>query len=209
MLSCTTDQYDQLYSRWLTGVGGLLDYAKWTPTDRVLDLCGGSGAVSKEILLRSWNPVVLKPQVTLLDLNPRCDDARVEQFQGRAEDLTRFGRRFTLIVCRQALGYLDLERLEEAVWESLDPGGRFVFNNFLDPRSKWELYKHEGQRFFEASLVWRDHVVHLQAGRAGVDLTHFRWHKHEQVLRTFLPRFEVEFIKRGRSVRYRCWRREC
>jgi len=204
MLSCTTEKYDRLYSRWLTDSISLLGWGLERPSqESVLDLCGGTGAVSKAALAAGVR------RVWLLDLNPRCDDPRVTQVQGRAEDLPQLIERpFAVIVCRQALGYLDLQKLEEVVWQRLRLGGRFVFNNFLEPRSKWKLYKHQGQRFFEASVVWGDHVVHLQASpRIGADLTHFRWHRHEDVLATFLDRFQVEFKKRGQSVRYRCTRR--
>ncbi len=68
---CTTDHYATLYARWLARPGTLLDLAGYEPGQRVLDLCGGTGAVSQECLRRGANPST----IMLVDLNPRCSEA--------------------------------------------------------------------------------------------------------------------------------------
>lgn len=184
MLSCTTDRYDTLYSRWLERPGALLDIAQWKPGQTLLDLCGGTGAVSREALRRG----ALRGEITLVDLNPRCPDDRVRQIQGQAE---RIGwmldgewDTFDVIVCRQAVAYLSLEGnpgmyFLPSVRALLKPGGRFALNSFNEPRWALKNYVHEGRRFLEASGYLGRHVVHAQVllgAGGGLDVTHFRWY---------------------------------
>ena len=200
LFACTTDKYEKLYAPWLGRSGDLLDWAGINPDDTLLDLCGGTGVVALDAVERGLT------SVWLLDLNPRCRDHRVCEVQGRAEDAEQLvGRTFSLVVCRQALGYLDLDQTVEAVYQILEPGGRFVFNNFLRPRWGWKRYLHEGNKFLEISCHVGNHVIHLQASPTiGADISIFRWHKHENVLAAFQKRFQVSFEERGRTIRYLC-----
>ena len=112
---CTTDAYDALYARWLKNPGTLLDVVGYEPGQRVLDLCGGTGAISLECLRRGADPSTL----LLADLKPRCPDARVPSRQGDFQYPTLLfeGRQgikdpltptdqFDIIVIRQAAAYL-------------------------------------------------------------------------------------------------------
>ena len=73
-LNCTTDKYGALYAKWLKNPGTLLDLAGYEPGMRVLDLCGGTGAVSEECLRRGGSP----SDLVLMDLNPRCPGFNIE-----------------------------------------------------------------------------------------------------------------------------------
>ena len=202
-MRCTTDKYEDLYARWLEKPAKLLDWASGPPIrGPVLDLCGGTGAVAK---LTSD----LEMETYLLDLNPRCDDPCVTQVKGRAETANfnpqLKGVPFQTVICRQALGYLMLDSVSDAVYDLLEPGGSFLFNNFAKPRWKASTYKHGGSRFAEASAYVGRHVFHVQLGIGiGIDVTHFRWHSHDYVMSTFESKFDVRYENRGRSYRYQC-----
>ena len=204
MFACTTEKYERLYAPWLGRPGDLLEWGKARPEESLLDFCGGTGAIALTALDRGMK------EVWLLDLNPRCRDPRVHEVRGRAEEAcSLLNRSFSLIVCRQALGYLDLTKTAETIYELLEPRGRFVFNNFLQPRWAWKWYRHEGQRFLEISAHTGRQVLHLQAAPGiGADFSVFRWHKHEEVLAAFQDRFHVFFDMQGRTVRYLCRKRE-
>lgn len=207
MLDCTTEKYDDLYDRWLDKPGALLDWAKFDPTQhRLLDLCGGTGAVSKAALERGAE------KVWLLDLKPRAKDKRVESIVGRAEDLSacspfdpldhdecrypynwlpdRRSDRWDFVVCRQALGYLDLPRVADRLWQVIPSGGRFVFNTFVRPKWSLKTYQRSSsewtRRYYEASGYVARRVFHLQ-GRVGggFDITSFRWWKEADILHAF------------------------
>ena len=77
MFDCSTDKYDVLYAPWLRDPGRLLDLAEYRPGEKLLDLCGGTGAVSKVALQRCGGE---KSDITLLDINPRCFHTAVEGF---------------------------------------------------------------------------------------------------------------------------------
>ena len=197
MFDCTTPKYDDLYSRWLDHPRDLLDYGSLKPGQRMLDLCGDTGILAREALDMGVS------QVHLLDLNPRCPDPRVHQFRGTAE--SSYGHlpgHYDLIVCRQALGYIDLPRLPWAILTLLKPTGVFVFNNFNQPKWGHSTYFHRGNKYFEASGFWGHKVGHIQVGKMGLDLTFFQWWEHKQILDAF-NYFDVEFREFPKSTWYR------
>ena len=211
---CTTDKYDELYARWLSNPAVLLDLGKFCPDDRLLDLCGGSGAVARAALFRASVIIPARHffdgKATLLDLNPRCPDSRVLQVKGDARQIRHFFGRsvFDLVVCRQAIAYIELEDLPllfEHIAETLSPEGRFVFNNFKKPRWFAKAYRYGGRLYFEAAGHLGDTVYHLQASpRIGIDATCFRWHTHDDLLPLLEQHFTVAITESKSSIRYLC-----
>jgi ubiquinone/menaquinone biosynthesis C-methylase UbiE len=179
--SCTTSNYDSLYARWLEKPGALLDWGGYNPAKHnLLDLCGGTGAVSLAARTRGGT-------ATLLDLRPRCPDEEVIPIQGRAENLNLLasGRTWNFVVCRQSLGYLNLPRVAQTLYGATTPGALFVCNNFQKP--KWSLrpYLYRGKWYVEASGYLGKKVFHLQATGDDYDITTFRWHTPEEVQEAF------------------------
>ena len=211
-LNCTTDKYALLYARWLEKPGTLLDLAGYQPGQRLLDLCGGTGAVSLEALRRGADPST----VMLVDLNPRCPDKRIEQVTGDADDLgvTVFGDRqpgclnsFDLIVIRQAAAYLTWN-LASILWMSalLKPGGKLVFNTFVRPKWSFKTYKHDGRRYFEASGHRGGVVWHVQAcPSVGIDLSEFAVLNLPALeKRLGIAKFRVAMTDDGKTCRFIC-----
>lgn len=210
MFDCTTPRYADLYARWLENPGSLLDLAKFDPKrDTLLDLCGGTGAVAEEAIRRGAEFAYL------LDKNPRCDNYRVQSIQGLAEniDLHLNPGAVSLIVCRQAMGYLDPKQVAYAASEVLRPGGRFVFSTFVEPeRASVKTYKHKGSRFAEGHLYLFGRVFHLQAKvgifNPGYDVSVFKYHSTRDLLAAFVPFFNMSIQEDGRSQRWVCVRKE-
>ena len=234
MFDCTTNRYAELYSRWLDKPDTLLRLASFSPDESLLDLCGGSGIVSEAALeeLHKWAEPLgerfhYKGDVTLYDLNPRVNSIRLNYdrmkgifkvVRGKAEkvDLQFPNRTFDVVVIRQAIGYIDVRGTFEALSKIMEPGGRLVFNSFVDPlaggvkRYSTKQYKHEGERFFEAHLALFNRVFHIQAklsGKPGVDVTAFKYHDETTIMAALLPYFTWEQSTSGRSVRWRCVRK--
>jgi SAM-dependent methyltransferase len=206
MLACTTNDYDLLYARWLRGsgdIGTLLRFAGMRPGADVLDLCGGTGAVAAQALAWGAN------SVAVFDLNPRVRSYMLPLIRTIKGDVNKghlYGisqQKYDLVVCRQALGYLDLKILARDVPTILKPGGKFVFNMFKRPKWKFEHYRYEGHHYWEASAVLGRTVWHLQSMIGLMDVSKFRWHTAEDVRSKLHPRFccgtEEETEK---SIRY-------
>lgn len=195
MLDCTTDTYETLYARWLEKPGELLDWGGYNPEKhRLLDLCGGTGAVSKEALRRGAQ------KVWLADLNPRVDSPLIDTVTCRAEDLATYFNAcpddalygkwkglpsWNFVVCRQAIGYLDLLEASHALYDVTPPGALFVCNAFVKPKWSFRPYRYQGRWFVEASGYLGRRVFHLQATDGDFDVTAFRWHTPEEIERAF------------------------
>lgn len=209
--NCTTDKYDRLYARWLEKPGSLLDVAGYQPGERLLDLCGGSGAVSLEAIRRGADPST----VMLVDLNPRCPDTRIEQVTGNADNIGPdvFGGRqpechhsFDLIVIRQAAAYLHWHTYM-ILWLVclLKRKGRLVFNTFIKPKWSLKTYKYNGRRYFEASGYIGRTVWHIQASPGiGFDITRFKWWDEQELRRRLETVFNVVVLQEGKSLRWIC-----
>lgn len=200
MFKCTTQSYDVLYSRWLANPGSLLDLATYDPdVDRLLDLCGGTGAVSREAIGRGavHDPI-------LVDLNPRCRDIRVMSLHGDAHDPRAYDGigPVDVAVIRQSLGYLNLKRAFSNVYDVLSAGGRLVFNTFLKPRWKVDFYRHAGKPYLETAAHAFGNVLHVQASPlVGFDVSLFKHHRVESILEALNPFNDVCVFSTGRSIR--------
>jgi len=222
MFRCTTDKYDQLYARWLDNPDIPLIMTGWEPGQTLLDLCGGTGVVTREALRQGADP----DDVVLVDLNPRCSAEGVRQIQGNLNDpvgiLERVSARgprtprdlrghFDVVICRQAMAYLDLDETWFR-WLSthMRPGGRFMFNMFRWPEetARWAFhrYNYEEGEYFEAALTLFGRVYHLQVRQgAGFDITSFRCYREGHILKMLdKAGFDVAVHRRERSLRWVC-----
>jgi SAM-dependent methyltransferase len=228
-LDCTTDAYEDLYARWLVDPGKLLKLGGLKPGERVIDLCGGTGIVGQTALdwgasyvvvadlnprIRRWSDGRLQPVVAraeAIDVAMRFVEDRLAQLRGEAEsesDSEQVDEPFDLVVCRQAIGYLDVEKTAQAVTNVLRPGGRFVFNAFKKPKFALKSYAFDGARFFEASGFFGRTVFHVQASpKIGVDVTKFKWHREDDLDRALRPYFEISKSSTEKSLYYVCTKR--
>lgn len=211
--SCTTNKYNALYSRYLKHPEKLLEIASYDTTHELLDLCGGTGAISLAAIKLGANP----EKVTLVDLNPRCEDLRIKQLKGQANDIMQTlcaqNKTFDIAVCRQAFAYLDIEgeagiTLAKTIATLLAPGGRFVFNSFIRPCFHAKTYRFAGQRYIELAGYLRRRVFRLQVNLSkGYDLTISKWHREERIFEIFNPYFSIETRWSDNAVYWICTRR--
>lgn len=214
---CTTPKYDELYAPWLENPGRLLDIAGWKPPDSLLDLAGGTGIVAREAVRRcqEWGGI---SHVALLDLNPRVPPSTdgtilhkwVSQTKGRAECVDDYYAEmmFDVVVCRQAIGYLNPVYVIPGVHKVLKIGGRFVFNSFAKPPAVgMRLRKADGAWFLETHVAALGRVAHVQArigAKPGVDFSVFAHHDATTLYELLRPWFKVDLRNDGPSFRWVC-----
>ncbi len=218
--SCTTPDYDVLYARWLENPAKLLRIGGYVPGQRLLDLCGGTGAVSKAALWAGPEPGSGGDPETILlyDLNPRFDGVptvtgNVNDFRDGEgldhPDVTKHD--FDLIVCRQALAYFDFRAdvmgsIPRRLVNLLAPRGKFIFNIFVKPKFSLQTYEFQGRRYFEASWhLWGRKVYHIQACRGhGWDMSSFFWYQKRELQAVLNPYFNCNIIKNGSGQTWVC-----
>jgi len=224
-----TNNYNNIYAPWTANPGTLLDLAGWKPGQYLLDLAGGTGVVSEEAWRRTKGEHLLRTTTRirqdflhLLDLNPRVRPGTfVLEKTGRAESVGYLYEHdlFNVVVCRQAVGYLDMEKVVPGVHRVLKPGGVFVFNSFEKPSPFGIRFKEtEGgtlqnrhdtkrTRFAEAYTSLFGHVFHLQVRLTNGpdwDVTYFKYHDSEKLKKLLGSGFSVQMFKSGRSLRWLC-----
>lgn len=210
---CTSENYNHLYTRYLKNKDKLLNLAAFEKTHKLLDLCGGTGAVTREAVSKG----ALATQITLVDLNPRCDVAGVRLLKGQAIDVLRdiaaHGEVFDSIVCRQAFAYLEVEgengdALVRHLATIIRPGGKFVFNLFIRPRFLFKTYRCEGSRYVELAAHLGRRVVHVQMNlMQGYDVTISKWHREERMYELFNQYFDVRIEWSNKAAYWVCTRR--
>jgi ubiquinone/menaquinone biosynthesis C-methylase UbiE len=202
-MNCSTDRYAELYAPWLATAPQFAERFI-SPGDRVLDLCGGTGVVGRAaIAMGCWD-------VTVLDINPRVAPKmdRLGVLTGDANHLVWYmeeSHNLDVIVCRQALGYLNLKKVARSAAQALARDGRFCFNNFRKPRWFRKTYEFEKEKYFEAGWYVGRQVFHIQQKvGAGWDLTRFRWHTHEEVVQAMTKYFNVTVERTEKTNYYTC-----
>lgn len=225
MFKCTTPEYERLYAPWTDAPLTLPVLARWNRGEPLLDLCGGAGAVSRALLCGQPKGSLPNPYIVLFDLKPRaCWWADAQERLGRFREIRGDANRldtypgirpesFGVVVCRQAMGYLEPEKVIPAVATVLTPGGRFVFNTFKKPsRVRFKTYLHDGVRYVEAHLYLWGRIVHLQARlshQSGADLTVFRYWPREYLQGVLEANgFAVQVHEANRSLRWLCTKGE-
>lgn len=200
--NCSTSDYAALYAPWLTTAP---DFAERfiEPRDRVLDLCGGTGRVAQ----KAWDMGC--QDVSLLDVNPRVVPpwGSIKVQRGDANKIDKyFGpHSFDVIVCRQAIAYLDLDQVAQSATKALAPCGRLCFNNFRRPRWFRKRYEFKGNKYTEMGWYFGKQCYHLQwrHGR-GWDLTKFKWHTHKEIVAAMEPWFTVKVDRTAKTNYYTC-----
>lgn len=128
-------------ANWITDeplISAHIDLAK-EPSGEALELCCGTGQVGRVLKAKGW-------QVKGLDICSDMVKASSKYFpvlQGRAEKIPFESNRFSLVICRQAFQFLDIQETLSEVARVLAPRGTLVLSltvPFSESDSSW-LYE--------------------------------------------------------------------
>lgn len=205
MFSCTTKHYDRIYAPWIARGTDLLDWSGWQPNQQILDLCGGTGVIATQAVAQG-----AQHPVHLFDLNPRCNIQGVIQTKGDANHVGDYyePNTFDVVVCRQAMAYLDPDVFFDSVAKVIKPGGCLVFNTFWNspPTVGFKTMVFKGTRFAEAHINLFDRIVHLQVRLDWplmADVSIFRHHHFMSMWLRMGRHFEPQADCQGKSARVR------
>lgn len=149
------------YPRWADYIEG--HFARLDrPVRRVLDLCCGTGSLTRELCLRGYEVTGVDLSSEMLSLaEEKCRDLPVRPrfFCQSMERLRLLERADACVCCLDSVNYvLDPKKLREAfrrVFRTLEPGGLFLF----DADTPEKLESMDGQVFLDETenefCVWR------------------------------------------------------
>lgn len=227
--NCTTPDYDLIYAPYLKNPGKLLDLAHYDPEkDTLIDLCGGTGVASREALRRRHELTqgYAGPKIWLVDLNPRMDDHTLAphvmsipaDVNGRLWPCT--AKRANVVVCRQALGYINNLRdfIRHVAMQALAEGGNFVFNTFAEaPRFRCKKYVYNDLQYREFGCTLFGVIHHIQAVKVGNpypekprwhwDYSRFQHHEPDLIEDALSMHFNWRRTQEGNSLYYTCTHR--
>lgn len=153
--------WDVDYARWADYIEGSFGRMR-RPVHTVLDLCCGTGSLTRELGERGYavTGVDLSPEMLSL-AEEKCRDLPVRPrfFCEAMEKLCLPGKVDACVCCLDSVNYvLKPEKLRRAfrrVWEHLEPGGLFLF----DADTPEKLRAMDGQVFLDEDedtfCVWR------------------------------------------------------
>lgn len=180
--------YDELYKRYLKNVAQLVDQIKIQKGKSYVDLCGGTGAVSKELIKRGAT------DITLVDLHRNMlkqAPSKITKICANAEEW-KPKKKYDVIFCRQAITYLNLEKVEKVISIVLKNDGSFIFN-IMDTTGKnttlsvdYKKYELDEKKYTELTFLILGKAYHFQhSNKDGLDFTIFHVYTPKDVEQHF------------------------
>ena len=204
--------YEKMYKRYFDkGVGYLIDKADLKRDDKVLDICGGNGRLTRELLKRCNDVSYLDREADMIPedlekLGVRVYNEDVETFVNHSQE------KYNKVFCEQAINYWFLNINIEQFSNIFLPNGLFIFNTFSNMPTKKPMIKQytiDGINYFEISYLVDNKVEHIQI-REGYSphFTEFDWISQEQYRELLSPYFDIELFDNGKSSLYKCKRKK-
>lgn len=204
--------YEKMYKRYFNkGVEYLIDIADLQNKDKVLDICGGNGRLTKELLIRCDDVSYLDRESDMIPedlgkLGIKVYNEDIESFVNHSKE------KYSKVFCEQAINYWLLNINIEKFSNIFLPNGLFIFNTFSSMPTKIPMIKQyniDGINYLEISYLVNNKVEHIQI-REGYPphFTEFDWIPKEQYSELLSPYFTIERYDNGKSSLYKCMRKK-
>lgn len=203
--------YEKLYERYFDkGVDYLIKEANIHKTDKVLDVCGGNGRLSRELKKYSNNIYYLDQEKDMIP-----DDLEQDGIIVYNEPIQNFinesNEKFDKVFCQQAINYwllhIDVSKFSNLIKKD----GLFIFNTFSNkPSEKPSIKNYEinDTNCMEISYLVDNVVNHIQI-REGFEphFTKFDWISKEKYMELLAPYFDIKLNDDGKTSVYICRRK--
>lgn len=203
--------YEELYKRYFKrSVKDLIDLGNVKKTDKVLDLCGGNGRLTKELIKLSSDVSYLDGEK---DMIPKeIYESHIKIYNMKIQDFIKINNyKFDKVFCQQAINYWLLNIDIKSFCNLFNKGGLFIFNTFANkPNEKPVIkeYEIDGKSFIEISYLINNKVNHIQI-KEGLEphYTMFDYISEDKFNELLSPYFKIEIIKDNNTLIYKCERR--
>ena len=203
--------YEKMYKRYFDkGIDYLIEKADLKDCDKVLDICGGNGRLTKELIKKCNHVSYLDKELDMIpdeleQLGIKVYNEDIESFVNHSKE------KYTKVFCEQAINYWLLNINIENFSNIFEKNGLFIFNTFSNKPTFKPMIKNYvlvGINYLEISYLINNKVEHIQI-REGFKphFTEFDWISKEQYMELLSPYFNVELIDNGKSSLYKCERK--
>lgn len=203
--------YENLYKRFFNkGVQYLINEADIQDYDKILDICGGNGRLTRK-LKSLCNDVSYLDQEK--DMIPEdLEGLGIEVYNTSIENFVNTtNKKFSKVFCEQAINYWLLNIDIEKFGSIFEKDGLFIFNTFsnkppIKPMTK--QYEIENKNYLEISYLVNEKVYHIQVCEGlAPHFTIFDWISEETYLKLLSPYFDIKIKDNGKSAVYICKRK--
>ena len=178
--------YEKLYRRYfLKGVDYFIKEANLTSDDRVLDICGGNGRLTKELIKFSNNVSYLDQEKDMIPLD--LEQLGIKVYNDRVEKfVAKTNEKYTKVFCELAINYW-LLNIDIKKFSSLfEKDSLFIFNTFSNKPSNKPIIKEyvlDDKSYLEISYLVDNKVNHIQVCEGyEPHFTIFDWISKEQYI---------------------------
>lgn len=203
--------YEKMYKKYFDkGVDYLLEKANIDKDDKVLDLCGGNGRLTRR-LKDLYDDVSYVDQEKDMIPDTLIDDG-IKVYNYSIQDFVNVNNiKYDKVFCQQAVNYWLLNVNIEKFSNMFKSGSLFIFNTFSRKPSTKAVIKEyviDDVNYLEISYLVDKEVIHVQI-REGFEphFTKFDWISEEEYRNLLSPYFDIEINDNGTSAIYICKRR--
>lgn len=203
--------YEKLYKRYfLKGVDYLIKEADLICNDKVLDICGGNGRLTKELVKFSNDVSYLDKEEDMIPLE--LEKLGVKVYNDSVENfIDNEKQKYTKVFCEQAINYWLLKIDVKKFSDLFEKDGLFIFNTFSNKPSNKPMIKEytlDEKSYLEVSYLTNNKVQHIQICEGyQPHFTVFDWISDEQYKKLLSPYFDIKIKNDGKSSLYICKRR--
>ena len=204
-------EYESVYKRYFfKGTEYIINKTNINKTDKILDICGGNGRLTKELIKYSNFVNYLDKEKDMIP-----NDLKSLGINIYNDDIIEFVKyntiKFDKVFCMQAVNYY-LDDIDMKLFSNIfNKDGVFIFNTFTNKPSKTPLvkqYKIENESFVEVSYLVNNEVYHVQIKENHLPhFTKFKYISRERYIELLSPYFDIEIHEDERSSIYVCIRK--
>jgi len=203
--------YENLYKRYfLKGVDYLIKEANLSSNDKILDICGGNGRLTKELIKISNDVSYLDKEKDMIpsnlkELGIKVYNDSIENFVNNTKE------KYTKVFCEQAINYW-LSNIDIYKFSNIfSKNALFIFNTFSNKPTNKPMIKEyvlDNINYLEISYLIDNKVYHIQICEGyEPHFTVFDWISKEKYIELLSTYFEVKVNDNGKSSLYICKRK--